>query len=98
MLLIGETKLRLDDAVGGDEHSLDASGAKNGASNDDQVAKEVKKSLLTTLRNKFEAGEREVSVAVKTGTDKAAGAEVKQEGVEVKGEGDPVDGDTKMDL
>jgi SWI/SNF-related matrix-associated actin-dependent regulator 1 of chromatin subfamily A len=51
MLNIGLTKLKLDDAVGGEEATLDMDGSK-----DDQTAKEVRKSLLTTLRNKFEAG------------------------------------------
>jgi SWI/SNF-related matrix-associated actin-dependent regulator 1 of chromatin subfamily A len=46
MLNIGMTKLQLDDAVGGDERD-----------GEDNTAKEVKKSLLTTLRNKFEAGD-----------------------------------------
>jgi len=50
MLNIGLTKLKLDDAVGGEETSL-GDGAK-----EDQTAKEVRKSLITTLRNKFEAG------------------------------------------
>ena len=52
MLSIGETKLRLDDAVGGDEIALDST---DGAGKDDQTAKEVRRSLLTTLRNKFDA-------------------------------------------
>lgn len=51
MLNIGLTKLKLDDAVGGQEATLGMESAK-----DDQTAKEVRKSLLTTLRNKFEAG------------------------------------------
>ncbi|RXK41229.1 hypothetical protein M231_01379 [Tremella mesenterica] len=50
MLLIGQTKLQLDDAVGGEELTIDP-----GANQDDKTAKEVRKSLLTTLRNKFEA-------------------------------------------
>ncbi|KAI9632463.1 putative Swi2/Snf2-related ATPase, component of the SWR1 complex [Dioszegia hungarica] len=50
MLNIGMTKLQLDDAVGGEERTLDGEGK------DDSTAKEIKKSLLTTLRNKFEAG------------------------------------------
>ncbi len=53
MLNIGLTKLQLDDAVGGEEIALDGE-ANTGQ--DDQTAKEVRKSLLTTLRNKFEAG------------------------------------------
>lgn len=53
MLNIGLTKLQLDDAVGGEEITLDGE-ANNGK--DDQTAKEARKSLLTTLRNKFEAG------------------------------------------
>ena len=53
MLNIGLTKLQLDDAVGGEEIALDGE-ATNGK--DDQTAKEVRKSLITTLRNKFEAG------------------------------------------
>jgi len=54
MLNIGLTKLQLDDAVGGEEITLDGE-ASNGK--EDQTAKEVRKSLLTTLRNKFEAGD-----------------------------------------
>lgn len=54
MLNIGLTKLQLDDAVGGEEITLDGE-VNNGK--DDQTAKEVRKSLLTTLRNKFEAGD-----------------------------------------
>lgn len=53
MLNIGLTKLQLDDAVGGEEITLD--GEAN-VGKDEQTAKEVRKSLLTTLRNKFEAG------------------------------------------
>jgi len=49
------TKLQLDDAVGGEEVSLEVDGGA-GAQKDDKTAKEVRKSLLTTLRNKFEAG------------------------------------------
>lgn len=63
MLNIGATKLKLDDAVGGGEDStaLTAAGGAptlNGEAGqkDDQTAKEMKKSLLTTLRNKFVAG------------------------------------------
>jgi SWI/SNF-related matrix-associated actin-dependent regulator 1 of chromatin subfamily A len=48
MLAIGLTKLQLDDAVGG-EATLDGEGGT------DETAKEVRKSLLSTLRNKFEA-------------------------------------------
>ncbi|ORX36499.1 SNF2 family N-terminal domain-domain-containing protein [Kockovaella imperatae] len=54
MLAIGATKLKLDDAVGGEEVTLDSEAAGPGQK-DDKTAKEVKKSLLTTLRNKFEA-------------------------------------------
>ena len=50
MLAIGQTKLKLDDAVGGEEIALgDADGSK-----DDQTAKEVRTSLITSLRNKFD--------------------------------------------
>jgi hypothetical protein len=55
MFAIGMTKLQLDDAVGGEEVSLEVDGGV-GAQKDDKTAKEVRKSLLTTLRNKFEAG------------------------------------------
>ena len=55
MLNIGLTKLQLDDAVGGEEITLDGE-SSNGK--DDQTAKEVRKSLLSTLRNKFEAGDK----------------------------------------
>jgi len=50
MLNIGLTKLKLDDAVGGEGASLEDTGKE------DQTAKEVRKSLITTLRNKFENG------------------------------------------
>ena len=53
MLNIGMTKLQLDDAVGGEEITLDG----EGGSKDDKTAKEVRKSLLTKLRTKFEAGD-----------------------------------------
>lgn len=53
MLNIGMTKLQLDDAVGGEEVTLGA----EGGSKDDKTAKEVRKSLLTKLRTKFEAGD-----------------------------------------
>ena len=53
MLAIGETKLQLDDAVGGDEITLDGEIA-GPAQKDDKMAKEMKKSLLTTLRNRFD--------------------------------------------
>lgn len=49
MLNIGLTKLQLDDAVGGEETTLDG----EAGSKEDNTAKEVRKSLLTTLRNKF---------------------------------------------
>lgn len=52
MLNIGMTKLQLDDAVGGEEITLDG----EAGSKEDNTAKEVRKSLLTTLRNKFDAG------------------------------------------
>lgn len=55
MLAIGLTKLQLDDAVGGEEITLDGE-AGGAAQKDDKTAKEVRKSLLTTLRNKFDAG------------------------------------------
>ena len=54
MLAIGVTKLQLDDAVGGEEVAAEADAAGPN-SKDDKTAREVKKSLLTTLRNKFEA-------------------------------------------
>jgi len=52
MFAIGMTKLQLDDAVGGEEVTLEVDGT---GQKDDKTAKEVRKSLLTTLRNKFEA-------------------------------------------
>ncbi len=55
MLAIGDTKLQLDDAVGGEEVTLDGE-AGGAAQKEDKTAKEVRKSLLTTLRNKFDAG------------------------------------------
>lgn len=55
MLAIGITKLQLDDAVGGEEITLDGE-AGGAAQKEDKTAKEVRKSLLTTLRNKFDAG------------------------------------------
>ncbi|WVW79997.1 hypothetical protein I302_101970 [Kwoniella bestiolae CBS 10118] len=52
MLAIGMTKLQLDDAVGGEEITLDG---QDNSGQDDKTAKETRKSLLTTLRNKFVA-------------------------------------------
>ncbi|ORY29510.1 SNF2 family N-terminal domain-domain-containing protein [Naematelia encephala] len=54
MLSIGQTKLQLDDAVGGEEVTLDGGDIGAGAGKEDKTAKEMRKSLLTTLRNKFE--------------------------------------------
>lgn len=51
---IGQTKLQLDDMVGGDGVATEAGTPATDAS-DDKTAAEVKKSLLKTLRNKFEA-------------------------------------------
>jgi SWI/SNF-related matrix-associated actin-dependent regulator 1 of chromatin subfamily A len=59
MLNIGITKLQLDDAVGGEEVTLDGGEGAAGPGKDDKTAKEVRKSLLTTLRHKFEAGGEE---------------------------------------
>ncbi|KAL7419695.1 DNA-dependent ATPase fun30 [Cryptotrichosporon argae] len=62
ILAIGQTKLQLDDAVGGEGDetgagaTLDVDAGTGAAAKDDRTAKEVKKSLLTTLRHKFEAG------------------------------------------
>ncbi|WVR03919.1 hypothetical protein IAU60_000918 [Kwoniella sp. DSM 27419] len=50
MLAIGMTKLQLDDAVGGEEITLDG---QDGSGQDDKTAKETRKSLLTQLRSKF---------------------------------------------
>lgn len=70
---IGMTKLQLDDAVGGEEVTLDG----EGGSKDDQTAKEVRKSLLTKLRNKFEAGagEKDAAEEVEEATGTADGAD-----------------------
>lgn len=68
MLNIGLTKLKLDDAVGGEEITLDG----EAGSKDDKTAKEVRKSLLTTLRNKFDAG------AVPSGNGNGATAEAEK--------------------
>ncbi|WRT65569.1 uncharacterized protein IL334_002514 [Kwoniella shivajii] len=54
MLAIGMTKLQLDDAVGGEEITLDG---QDNSGQDDNTAKETRRSLLTTLRNKFVAGD-----------------------------------------
>lgn len=72
MLNIGITKLKLDDAVGGEEITLGGDGG-----NEDKTAKEARKSLLTTLRNKFEAGD-----GAGTGAGKASplSASIKEEG------------------
>jgi SWI/SNF-related matrix-associated actin-dependent regulator 1 of chromatin subfamily A len=71
MLNIGMTKLQLDDAVGGEKSQDDTT--------DENTSKEVRKSLLTTLRNKFVAGGEgmEATPEVK---------DVKEEGVEIKKE------------
>lgn len=55
MFAIGSTKLKLDDAVGGEETSLEIDGGAAAAAKEDKTAKEMRKSLLSTLRNKFEA-------------------------------------------
>lgn len=55
MFAIGSTKLQLDDAVGGEETSLEIDGGAAAAAKEDKTAKEMRKSLLSTLRNKFEA-------------------------------------------
>lgn len=52
ILSIGLTKLQLDDMVGGEDAGSGA--ATPGGAGDDKTAKELKKSLLTTLRKKFE--------------------------------------------
>ena len=84
MLAIGATKLKLDDAVGGDEITLD--GEVGGpAQTDDKTAKEVKKSLLTTLRNKFESKDH-------PGADAGTNGSVE----EVKGNGHP-ESDVKVE-
>ena len=75
MFKIGETKLLLDDAVGGE---IVAEGEEG---KPDKTANEVKKSLLKTLRNKFateEDGKVQATTAVK-GEDSmvAEGSEVK---------------------
>jgi SWI/SNF-related matrix-associated actin-dependent regulator 1 of chromatin subfamily A len=56
ILSIGATKLQLDDMVGGEGGSPSGTGAGTPADGegDDATAKELKKSLLTTLRKKFE--------------------------------------------
>lgn len=97
MLNIGITKLQLDDAVGGEEIALDG---EAGAGKDDKTAKEMRKSLLTTLRNKFDLGgpaqgssmedikEEEMAVGDKKEVKKARGsiAVKEDESLEVKGE------------
>ena len=80
MLAIGETKLQLDDAVGGDEITFDGEAAGPGQK-DDKTAKEVRRSLLTTLRNKFEAGKGDK--ADQGGTGPTMLEDVKEDG-EVK--------------
>ncbi|KAL1410352.1 DNA-dependent ATPase fun30 [Vanrija albida] len=52
ILSIGLTKLQLDDMVGGEGSGAATPG--DGGGGDDKTAKEMKKSLLTTLRKKFE--------------------------------------------
>lgn len=54
ILSIGLTKLQLDDMVGGDTAETNDAVAEGGIAGDDKTAKDVKKSLLTTLRHKFE--------------------------------------------
>lgn len=89
MLAIGASKLKLDDAVGGEEITLDGE-AGGAAQQDDKTAKEVRKSLLTTLRNKFESGvggkmeevkEEDGDVEVKEVTDEKATPLKKARGV-----------------
>jgi SWI/SNF-related matrix-associated actin-dependent regulator 1 of chromatin subfamily A len=84
MLNIGLTKLQLDDAVGGEEITLDG----EAGSKEDNTAKEVRKSLLTTLRNKF------------VEEPKSALDGIKEEGSDgvKKEEGDGNDGSAGMDV
>jgi len=91
MLNIGITKLQLDDAVGGEEVTLDAGEGAAGPGKDDKTAKEVRKSLLTTLRHKFEAGGEDGikidSIPEENGLDgegEAGGEDVKKEKIAVK--------------
>ena len=77
MLSIGVTKLQLDDAVGGDEAALDGEGNK-----EDNTAKEMRKSLLTTLRNKFDAGAGGESLA--NGKEEDRASEEEEEKSQVK--------------
>jgi SWI/SNF-related matrix-associated actin-dependent regulator 1 of chromatin subfamily A len=79
MLNIGLTKLQLDDAVGGEEVTLDGGEGSAGPGRDDKTAKEVRKSLLTTLRHKFEAGgedQKMVTLAEETENRESTKAEV----------------------
>ncbi|KAK8861446.1 hypothetical protein IAR55_002265 [Kwoniella newhampshirensis] len=62
MLAIGMTKLQLDDAVGGEEITLDG---QDNSGSDDKTAKEARRSLLTTLRNKFVAVEGDAMEGIK---------------------------------
>ncbi|WVF67108.1 hypothetical protein IAT40_001853 [Kwoniella sp. CBS 6097] len=77
MLAIGMTKLQLDDAVGGEEIALDGT---DNAGQDDKTAKEARRSLLTTLRNKFEAeGDGDAVMANGGGGGKGKMGAVKEE-------------------
>jgi SWI/SNF-related matrix-associated actin-dependent regulator 1 of chromatin subfamily A len=78
MLAIGTTKLQLDDAVGGEEITLDGE-AGGVAQKEDKTAKEVRKSLLTTLRNKFVAGAGTQLDGVEEDVKGEQGADVKME-------------------
>ncbi|OCF30483.1 hypothetical protein I316_07865 [Kwoniella heveanensis BCC8398] len=89
MLAIGMTKLQLDDAVGGEEIALDGT---DNAGQDDKTAKEARRSLLTTLRNKFEA-EGDGDAAMAKGGGVGAGAKGKTGMGTVKEEDEDVDGD-----
>lgn len=54
ILSIGVTKLQLDDMVGGETPDSNDAVVEGGVADDEKTAKEMRKSLLTTLRRKFE--------------------------------------------
>lgn len=99
MLSIGLTKLQLDDAVGGQESTLDGEGSK-----EDRTAKEMRKSLLTTLRSRFEAGKEGATLPGLEGVkeEKENGAEAHDikpvnGGDGAGGEGEEADGEAGAD-
>jgi hypothetical protein len=92
MFKIGETKLLLDDAVGGE------AAAEGEEGQPDKTATEVKKSLLKTLRNKFETEEDEkVRQASPVKGDSTVAKDLGENGVQGSADEHVKGGDVKME-